>query len=431
MKRYPKVPRYNHDFVKSEWFDSDTYVLEKYDGSNLRFTLYDERFSEYYDLNLEHGTFIIGSKKVYKSEEDIDELNSQLKFEERLQFIKDTVNKDRLFRLHELLDSPITFYGENMVRHTLEYNWNEIPQIILFDMYAPALDSRRDKKPEHPYKEVFSGFLDWIDVVRIANYVTDIPTASCVMKGISFDEVSRDIFEDSEYRDNQKPEGYIFRNDTKQHRVKIRTEEFKELNKYIWGQIDEDNPDTAKEIAYMYAGRQRIREKILDVFEGTASETVLEESVPVIAKDIWEEEWNEFCNREFNPYKLHTYIAERVKATMLRPELFNIPSELKDIAEDWTYSGRFAPDTVTPDNTTQYIISSLSDEKLTEFYNEIVSNSEKPAGNWIIQPLADRVHTYIWYANMDMILQIDSEINGDEIHGSVYDVIVPFVKNQS
>jgi len=63
MKRYPKVPRHDHGFVKQEWFDSDTYILEKYDGSNLRFMLYDDRYSEYYDIDATHGEIIIGSKK--------------------------------------------------------------------------------------------------------------------------------------------------------------------------------------------------------------------------------------------------------------------------------------------------------------------------------------------------------------------------------
>lgn len=428
MKRYPKVPRHDHGFVKQEWFDSDTYILEKYDGSNLRFMLYDDRYSEYYDIDATHGELIIGSKKVYKPASKVDELDATLKLEDRLEHIRQSVEKDKLFELHEYMNGPVVFYGENMIEHTLEYEWDETPKVILFDLYAPSEDTDLSSTPDHPYNETFTGFLDWISLVRIVNYVTELPTAACIGQGIDFENVSQDMFKESEYR-NGKPEGYIFRNDTHKRRVKIRTEEFKELNKYIWGRIEEENPPASKKIAYVYTGQQRVKEKVLEVYSGTASEDVLEKSVPILVEDIWEEEWNEFCDHEFTPSELYMYVAERVKATMLRPNLFGVPTEFKNIAENWSYSGEYTPDTIEPTDTKQYLLSLVTDSVLSELYTDVLRESDKEEGNWMIQPLAEKVRLHIWYTNRDTILRINTSVPCHEINESIYDIVVPFVKN--
>ena len=45
MKVYPKIPRYDHPVVPDSFFQADDLPLvEKFDGSSFRFTLYDERY---------------------------------------------------------------------------------------------------------------------------------------------------------------------------------------------------------------------------------------------------------------------------------------------------------------------------------------------------------------------------------------------------
>lgn len=49
MKVYPKIPRHDHPVDPSSFFDaSDLRLLEKYDGSSFRFTLYDDRHADAY-----------------------------------------------------------------------------------------------------------------------------------------------------------------------------------------------------------------------------------------------------------------------------------------------------------------------------------------------------------------------------------------------
>ena len=49
MKVYPKIPRYDHPVVPESFFDAeDLVVLEKFDGSSFRFTLYDDRHASSY-----------------------------------------------------------------------------------------------------------------------------------------------------------------------------------------------------------------------------------------------------------------------------------------------------------------------------------------------------------------------------------------------
>jgi len=47
----------------------------------------------------------------------------------------------------------------------------------------------------------------------------------------------------------------------------------------------------------------------------------------------------------------------------------------------------------------------------------------------MIQPLAEKVRLHIWYTNRDTILRINTSVPCHEINESIYDIVVPFVKN--
>ena len=56
MKVYPKVPRYDHPVVPADFFETDDLTLvEKFDGSSFRFTLYEERFADRYPESVENA----------------------------------------------------------------------------------------------------------------------------------------------------------------------------------------------------------------------------------------------------------------------------------------------------------------------------------------------------------------------------------------
>jgi len=72
MKVYPKIPRYDHPVVPSDFFEaSDLTLLEKVDGSSFRFTLYDERFAEAYPERVVEaadgdGSLVFGTRKTIR-----------------------------------------------------------------------------------------------------------------------------------------------------------------------------------------------------------------------------------------------------------------------------------------------------------------------------------------------------------------------------
>ena len=122
MKEYPKVPRYDHPVVEDEWFDEDVVVLEKYDGSNFRFALYDEYYQDYEEISgASNGDFILGSSSVSRHESNVDEFQDNLEFKSRLEYIKERIDKERIRDLHKKYNSPAIFFAESMIGQLLSH----------------------------------------------------------------------------------------------------------------------------------------------------------------------------------------------------------------------------------------------------------------------------------------------------------------------
>lgn len=432
MKEYPKVPRYDHPVVESNWLDEETIILEKYDGSNFRFAIYDEHFEEYCSVeNAEFGDFIIGSSSVWRPESEVDEFQDTLKFEEKLEHIKSNVNKEALIELNSNYESPLIIFAENMVRHTLEYNWDDVPPLIVYDIYIPKLDDSTFDM-NRPYKEGFDGFLHWEKVVDICDTVLNLRTARHIDTGVQIDDLDTDMIGKSEFSDD-RAEGYVIRNDKKNKRIKIRTPEFKEMNKKIWGSnLDEDSPES-KKIAYKFATNTRIKKKTKDIIENNNSDIdqdMLYEITKLVVDDIWEEEWQVFCDRTFIPSDIYKYTAERVQGTLIRPDIFGIPDQTEDVAKEWEFN-MDRLNTKEIRNPQEYIISMIDEDDMEQMINNIVDDSEKEFGNWVIQPLTDRVKSMIWYGMRSRLQLISTELDGGSLNDTLYDKTVPFVKKHS
>jgi hypothetical protein len=83
VKVYPKVPRHDHPVVPDGFFDRvDLELVEKYDGSSFRVTLYEERYADRYpeqvtDAADGDGSLVFGTQRTVRgchrdSLEDID-----------------------------------------------------------------------------------------------------------------------------------------------------------------------------------------------------------------------------------------------------------------------------------------------------------------------------------------------------------------------
>lgn len=210
MKNYTKIKRLGHKMNRDilENPEDELIFKEKLDGSNFRFTV------------VEHEgevKFLFGSKNVeYKinGEPDYEE-NVQDQFQDAVDYIRENFEPEQ-FALN------YTYFMENMVQHSLEYEWDDTPQVIAFDIY----DERKEE------------YLTWEAAEKIFKDV-GLETSPVVerMKAKAFNPDDYEIPE-SNYRDG-KMEGVVIINQDKEEnhlsgfnsRAKMVTEEFKEKHK--------------------------------------------------------------------------------------------------------------------------------------------------------------------------------------------------------
>jgi len=205
MQRYPSL---NYPAEVDGLGAGDTvYVQEKLDGANFRFMLRDHLDEEYEpDRKL-----VFGSRNVvWKHEVDVANAFSDHTEtgEGALEYIRDTINVG-MMRMFDSENDGIVVYGEAMHPHTLEYQWTEVPRVVIYDMWKMG-----EQTFVHPYAlkaKCRSLGLAW------SPYVDEVPTDH-------YGEVS---VPQSAYRDG-KAEGVVLKNPSTGARAKIVTDEFKE-----------------------------------------------------------------------------------------------------------------------------------------------------------------------------------------------------------
>jgi len=118
FEKYHKIKRAgdaeNRDILTD---DSDEIVVqEKVDGANLRIFITD-------------GQLIFGSRNQQLSSDDGEDSNVSKNFIKCLEYIRERTNGIDLSEYNGLI-----LYGECMVKHTLQYNWDIIPPFLGFDI---------------------------------------------------------------------------------------------------------------------------------------------------------------------------------------------------------------------------------------------------------------------------------------------------------
>ncbi len=339
MKEYPKVPRHNFTTVPDDFFESgNVRMLEKLDGGNFRFTVYEERFeNEYPDVLTDpnhslnrfeempsDGDVVVGSKKLV-----IGTTNSVKNLRKDLRNPARRLKSVDVPEIRKVQDEygPVTFFAENMIRHTLDYGYEENPPppVLGFDI---CIHRKTDSlsRPNNPYEQVFDGFLEFEEMINTFESI-GIPTTATVRDGlVSVEKLTVDPekfeFPVSAYAD-VLVEGVVFRKPQQPYRVKLVRPEFKELNKKKWG-LSEKQAENGNEIfVARYCTPARVN-KIVDkmvVQEGYELEMgIIEELRHRVYDDIWEEEWRtikEDCY-EFNPAEVKPLIASICRGVVER-----------------------------------------------------------------------------------------------------------------
>jgi hypothetical protein len=225
MKKYSKIKRVGHDQNQGMFDNPDDNLLikEKLDGANFRWTLNEDSRLVFGSKNVE---YVKDGEPAY-SADNYEKLDGR--FTDAIQYIRDKLETEdgTVFEPYEHL----TFFGENMVSHSLQYEWGEVPQVIGFDIYDH--DQERWLRQE--------------EVERIYDKL-DIPTAP-VAEEITVEEFKERHESDegyqvpeSQYRDGKGEGVVIINQDAEENdrsgfntRAKLLTEEFKEKHKKATG----------------------------------------------------------------------------------------------------------------------------------------------------------------------------------------------------
>ncbi len=331
VKVYPKIPRYDHPVVPEDYFETDDIVLvEKFDGSSLRFTLYDERYADAYpDLVTEHadgdGSLIFGTRKSIRGShwDSLSEIDGAL--HRAVRCLREGVDTEALRTVHDDYGCPLVVYAENMVYSTLDYGYTQrtIPALIGFDV-LPYDAIERIKPHGNPYEETHERFLafdavqDILDRITVADAPREhtlVPATILGRPGSAFDPENYK-FPTSSLADDIRVEGVVVRSDSRERRVKVVREAFEELNREQFGTQPEEAESGAEYVVATYCTPARIRKQVREMVVEENREFGLHLNDDLherVVEDIWAENWQELMrlDRSFSPSEVYPLVAKR------------------------------------------------------------------------------------------------------------------------
>lgn len=360
MKVYPKIPRYDHPIVPSAFFDAEDLVLvEKFDGSAFRFTLYDERYADHYPEQVEtaadgdgdgDGDLIFGTRKTLRGShrDPLEDIDGAL--HRAVRCLREGIDTVALRALHDEFDGPLIVYAENLVYSTLDYGYTDrdLPALVGFDV-LPYAAIKTITPPGNPYEETFEGFLDsdaaWDVFERIQ--VEDAPTESSFVPASVLNRVAGGFdpeqytFPLSTLAADVRVEGIVVRSDEHDRRVKLVREQFTELNREQFGRNPDEAESGAEYVVATYCTPARIHKQVrtMVVEEGRDFGLHLNDDLyPRVIEDIWAEHWPELMELDvsFTPADVYPLIAKRC-ITELRKMQTNAELNDTDPTEIWRH----------------------------------------------------------------------------------------------
>lgn len=274
MKKFPKLRRIGHPETDGLFDERGNIVIqEKMDGANFRF-----RLNEEFEL-----TF--GSRN--ESYENRPEEDIPKNFRPTIEHVRENIDMDALLKIVDDF-GPVTIYGESMHPHTLEYDWEEVPQFLGFDIW--------NEDNESWYSPVFA--LDLIEEIGLDPApLYGIPGLGTIIPVDEFD-IGEWEEPESHYRDGLA-EGIVLRNTLTRARAKFVTEEFAEKHGSVKPGTAPEGLSDAKKMAHRYTGpdNRRIRKQVTKLVEDKGYDLEMElmpELGPGVVEDIAVEEADEF-----------------------------------------------------------------------------------------------------------------------------------------
>jgi hypothetical protein len=299
LKKYPKIGRIGHDENNGILEEGHLVVKEKMDGANIRFTYYPEedrivfgsRNVEYWNdgnqviTDSEKRWFTINSylnklPRVNRKTERQDDVDKS--FNHAIEFVRETVDLERL-TTQDIYWGPLTFFGEAMHSHTLDYDWDETPPFLGFDIY----NHNSEKFLQYELAE------DLLERLGL-------PTVPVVYEGPAMKFTNLEA-PDSEYHDGPA-EGVVIVNETTGQRAKYRSDKFKEMHSsQSVSDPDEYEPSDGEVLARKFTTEARVL-KMIHKYENRGR--TIEMS---IMEDLWEDVFDDIIEEEFETIFLGNY----------------------------------------------------------------------------------------------------------------------------
>ncbi len=123
FQKYGKIKIVGHEDNEGIFSDpTDEIVIEeKMDGANLR-------------VAIRNGKIIFGSRNQQLISDEGEDTNIQKNFLRAVNFIRKQISESEGWNTIQEYEKYILF-GENMVSHTMSYDWDIIPPFLGFDIY--------------------------------------------------------------------------------------------------------------------------------------------------------------------------------------------------------------------------------------------------------------------------------------------------------
>jgi hypothetical protein len=451
VKRYPKIPRHDLEFVPEDLFNaSDLVLLEKVDGMNFRFMMYEDRFRDEYDdivldTNPNDGDIIFGTKGVgtVRGRISQDISNFEPKLEPAVQALRE-IDTNPIREAQEE-HGPLVWFAEHMVRHSLdyEYDFNPPPELIGFDVYSPRKDTR-DELPENPYKEKFIGYLDIEDMQELFRSI-GISTTPEVDYEPPFNPDSFDTPK-SAFADVEA-EGVVIRSDDMQLRSKYVREGFKELNKSsMGGYSKEENPDIW--FVDVIVTPARIRSNIRKLtnnrgYEFSKDESFVDLVTRTVLVDGWGEEFSEIrdIRTRIKPSDIHEPAHRRVESVIERmhqtsasananpTDLWSPPSngtddkDIKVVYEDIDVADtdkQIIEETKNQEDRERAIIEVLiGTESIADTVLKVSDKRNKDVKGWAVEPVVEKISDKLWANHSETLSHIHVEFNPRKLEDTI------------
>lgn len=290
--KYPKIKRIGEPETKGV-LDGKVSIQEKIDGGNFRFAVI-------------NGKLIFGSRTRRLTSDHGEDTNVAKGFKRCIDYVREKVT-DKIEQYPNMI-----FFGENCVKHTINYDWEKMPPFLGFDIYS--FDENRfmnDTYVKNVYHELGLETVPYLES----------------HEDLSIDLINDDLVPISKYAlhsaKDKKAEGIVIKNYEKQIFAKYVRDAFKEKNAVTFGsspkynKVDDTND---ADFVFRYCTNARIEKIIFKLIndDNELSMKLMGDLIRQTYLDIIEEEWQEILtsNWKIDFKNVKKMIAPRCRSVL-------------------------------------------------------------------------------------------------------------------